>query len=181
VAKFAAGGKPVNKKDLSLIASMYGHVYVARVAMGAKMPQVVQALMEAEAYPGPSLIVGLQPLHRARLRHGARHGAAEAGGIFGRLAALSVRPAARRERRAADEARLQCSHHAVWPTTCATRRRFRVVERTDPERFRRFVKEAQEGAQRRYAVYQQLAGITIPQVDAGEDAPTPAAPADSEE
>ena len=56
-AKFAAGGKPVGKKDLSLLASMYGHVYVARVAFGAKIAQTVQAFLEADAYPGPSLIV----------------------------------------------------------------------------------------------------------------------------
>ena len=57
VAKFAAAGKATGKKDLGLIASMYGHVYVARVAMGAKMPQTVQAMLEAESYPGPSLII----------------------------------------------------------------------------------------------------------------------------
>ena len=56
-AKFASSGQTVGKKDLSLIASMYGHVYVARVAFGAKMAQTAQAFLEAEAYPGPSLIV----------------------------------------------------------------------------------------------------------------------------
>jgi pyruvate-ferredoxin/flavodoxin oxidoreductase len=56
-AKFAASGKPIGKKDLGLLANMYGHVYVARVAFGAKMAQTAQAFLEAEAYPGPSLIV----------------------------------------------------------------------------------------------------------------------------
>ena len=56
-AKFAAGGKPVGKKDLGLLANMYGHVYVAKVAFGAKMLQTTQAFLEAEAYPGPSLII----------------------------------------------------------------------------------------------------------------------------
>ncbi|HKR61803.1 MAG TPA: pyruvate:ferredoxin (flavodoxin) oxidoreductase, partial [Pyrinomonadaceae bacterium] len=56
-AKFAAAGKPVGKKDLGLLANMYGHVYVARVAFGAKMAQTVQAFREAEAYRGPSLII----------------------------------------------------------------------------------------------------------------------------
>ena len=51
-AKFAAAGKPVGKKDLGLLANMYGHVYVARVAFGAKMAQTVQAFLEAESYPG---------------------------------------------------------------------------------------------------------------------------------
>jgi len=57
VAKFAAGGKPGPKKDLALLAMVYGNIYVARVAMGANPNQTVKAFIEAEAYPGPSLIV----------------------------------------------------------------------------------------------------------------------------
>jgi pyruvate-ferredoxin/flavodoxin oxidoreductase len=56
-AKFAAAGKPVAKKDLGLMAMMYGHVYVANVAMGANMAQVVRAFNEAAAYDGPSIII----------------------------------------------------------------------------------------------------------------------------
>src|SRR4030095_14709347 len=52
-AKFAASGKPIGKKDLGLLANMYGHVYVARVAFGAKMNQTAQAFLEAESYDGP--------------------------------------------------------------------------------------------------------------------------------
>ncbi|MEY2985072.1 MAG: pyruvate oxidoreductase [Cyanobacteriota bacterium] len=57
VAKFAAGGKPSPKKDLGLMAMTYGNVYVASIAMGAKNEQSIKALMEAEAYPGVSLII----------------------------------------------------------------------------------------------------------------------------
>jgi pyruvate-ferredoxin/flavodoxin oxidoreductase len=57
VAKFAAGGKPVAKKDLALQAISYGNVYVARIAMGANPQQTLLALREAEAYPGPSLVL----------------------------------------------------------------------------------------------------------------------------
>jgi pyruvate-ferredoxin/flavodoxin oxidoreductase len=57
VAKFAAGGKPVGKKDLGLIAMAYGHVYVATVAMGANDLQTLRAFLEAEAYDGPSLLI----------------------------------------------------------------------------------------------------------------------------
>ncbi len=57
VAKFASGGKGVAKKDLALIAMQYGHVYVARVAFGAKDSQTVMAMREAEAYNGPALII----------------------------------------------------------------------------------------------------------------------------
>ncbi len=57
VAKFAAAGKPLPKKDLGMLAMSYGNVYVARVAFGANDKQTVQAIMEAEAYDGPSLII----------------------------------------------------------------------------------------------------------------------------
>jgi pyruvate-ferredoxin/flavodoxin oxidoreductase len=57
VAKFAAAGKPLPKKDLAMLAISYGHVYVAKVAFGANDRQTVQAIMEAEAYDGPSLII----------------------------------------------------------------------------------------------------------------------------
>src|SRR4029077_2130498 len=58
VAKFAAGGKPVGKKDLALMAMSYGSVYVAKVAMGAGDMHTVKAFLEAEAFDGPSLIIG---------------------------------------------------------------------------------------------------------------------------
>jgi pyruvate-ferredoxin/flavodoxin oxidoreductase len=57
VAKFAAGGKPVGKKDLALMAMSYGSVYVAKVAMGAGDMHTVKAFLEAEAFDGPSLII----------------------------------------------------------------------------------------------------------------------------
>jgi pyruvate-ferredoxin/flavodoxin oxidoreductase len=57
VAKFAAGGKPLPKKDLAMLAMTYGNVYVARVAMGANDTQTMRAFIEAEAYDGPSLII----------------------------------------------------------------------------------------------------------------------------
>jgi pyruvate-ferredoxin/flavodoxin oxidoreductase len=57
VAKFAAGGKPTQKKDLALMALNYGNVYVARVAIGANDAQTVRTFLEAEAYDGPSLII----------------------------------------------------------------------------------------------------------------------------
>ena len=57
VAKFAASGKKIRKKDLGMMAMSYGYVYVAQVAMGASNAQYLKAIKEAEAYPGPSLII----------------------------------------------------------------------------------------------------------------------------
>ncbi len=61
VAQFAAAGKAISKKNLAEIAMSYGYVYVAQIAMGADMNQTLKALTEAEAYPGPSLVIGYAP------------------------------------------------------------------------------------------------------------------------
>ena len=61
VAKFAASGKNVKKKDLGMIATTYGYVYVAQIALGANPAQALKAIKEAEAYPGPSLIIAYAP------------------------------------------------------------------------------------------------------------------------
>lgn len=61
IAKFAASGKKVKKKDLGAIAMSYGYVYVAQIAMGSNMTQAIKAITEAEAYPGPSLIIAYAP------------------------------------------------------------------------------------------------------------------------
>jgi pyruvate-ferredoxin/flavodoxin oxidoreductase len=70
VAKFAASGKKIRKKDLGMMAITYGYVYVAQVAMGASQSQFFKALKEAEAYPGPSLIIAYSPC----INHGLRRG-----------------------------------------------------------------------------------------------------------
>ena len=70
VAQFAASGKRIQKKDLGMMAINYGYVYVAQVAMGANQTQLVKALREAEAYPGPSLIIAYAPC----INHGIKGG-----------------------------------------------------------------------------------------------------------
>lgn len=70
IAKFAASGKRVRKKDLGLMATSYGYVYVAQVAMGANQNQYLKAIREAEAYPGPSVIIAYSPC----INHGLRAG-----------------------------------------------------------------------------------------------------------
>ena len=70
IAKFAAAGKRVRKKDLGLMATTYGYVYVAQIAMGADQAQTLKAIREAEAYPGPSLIIAYAPC----INHGLKAG-----------------------------------------------------------------------------------------------------------
>ncbi len=74
IAKFAASGKRIRKKDLGMIATTYGYVYVAQIAMGADQAQCLKAIREAEAYPGPSIIIAYAPC----INHGLKQGMGKA-------------------------------------------------------------------------------------------------------
>ena len=135
-AKFATAGKSSAKKDLGMEIMSYGHVYVARVAFGAKVNQVVHALAEADAYPGPSLVIAYSHCiaHGYDLRDGAEQ--QKLAVVLRRLAALPLRSAPRRRR-----ASRRCSSTATRrPSRCKTymrnETRFRMVERIDPARFK---------------------------------------------
>ena len=160
-AKFAASGKSVGKKDLGLLANMYGHVYVARVAFGAKMLQTVQAFREAEAYQGPSLIIAYS--------HCIAHGYDMAQGAAQQKLAVEsgVWPLYRFDPRriANGEPPLNLDYGPPKARVADYMRnesRFRMIERADPARFKGFLEDAQAAAERRYLVYQQLAGIKVP-------------------
>ena len=167
VAKFASAGKSTAKKDLGLLANSYGHVYVAASPWEPgcrKRCRHFSRRIVSRAIAHHRL----QPLHRPWLRHGSRHVAAEAGGGFRRLAALRFDP----RRLAKGEPPLHLDYGPPKARVADYMRneaRFRVVERTDPARLKGFLKEAQEAAQKRYAVYEQLAGITVPQVEAKDE------------
>jgi len=179
-AKFASSGKSVGKKDLGLLANMYGHVYVARVAFGAKMAQTTQAFLEAEAYKGPSLIIANSPC----IAHGydLAQGAAQQ-----KLAVDSgVWPLYRFDPRriAKGEPPLHLDYgppKAKVADYMRNESRFRVIERADPARYKGFVEESQAAALRRYSVYQQLAGIKVPAVEAEAEPPPPDSPAAKEQ
>ena len=173
VAKFAAAGKETGKKDLGLLANMYGHVYVARVALGAKMPQTVQAMLEAESYDGPSLIIAYS--------HCIAHGYDMAFGAAQQKMAVDsgVWPLYRFDPGGRPRASRRCISDYGPPRArvadyMRNESRFRMVERTDPARFKQFLKQATEDAQKRYSVYQQLAGITVPQAEAKDEDIEPA-------
>jgi len=160
-AKFAASGKAIGKKDLGLLANMYGHVYVARVAFGAKMAQTTQAFLEAESYDGPSLIIAYS--------HCIAHGYDMANGVSQQKLAVEsgVWPLYRFDPRrlVKGEPPLKLDYGPPKPKVAEYMRnesRFRMIERADPARFNYFLKEAQAQSERRYSVYEQLAGITVP-------------------
>ncbi|MFL6236646.1 MAG: pyruvate:ferredoxin (flavodoxin) oxidoreductase [Thermoanaerobaculia bacterium] len=168
-AKFAAAGKETPKKDLGMLAMSYGHVYVARIAFGAKINQTVQTLLEAEAYPGPSLVIAYSHCiaHGYDLVHGADQQ---------RLAVESgIWPLYRFDPRRITEGKPPLCLDSGPPKASAreymrNETRFRMVEKQDPERFKRFLDKASRQAAQHYAIYQQLAGITVPRVEAGEEA-----------
>jgi len=169
VAKFAAGGKASGKKDLAMMAMMYGNVYVARVAFGAKDVQTLKALQEAESYPGPSLVIAYS--------HCIAHGYDMAYGCEQQKLAVDsgVWPLYRFDPRriARSEPPLVVDSGPPKGSVREYMRneaRFRMVERADPARFKKFLEDAQAQAERRYAVYQQLAGISVPFTEKhGED------------
>ncbi len=156
-AKFAASGKATNKKDLALMAMAYGSVYVARVAFGAKDAQTVKAFQEAEAYPGPSLIIAYS--------HCIAHGYDLAHGLEQQKLAVSTGywPLFRYDprRAAAGEPPMVLESGAPSGDLGKYMRnesRFRVVEQTTPERFKTLLAGAQAHARERFALYEQLAG-----------------------
>ena len=164
-AKFAVAGKEIPKKDLGLHAMSYGHVYVARIAFGAKMNQTVQALLEAEAYPGPSIVIAYS--------HCIAHGYDLARGVDQQRMAVDsgIWPLYRFDPRRALEGKPPLQLDSGAPKMkvqdyMRNETRFRMVEKQDPERFKRLIAAAQRNAGQRFAVYQQLAGITVPQMEA---------------
>ena len=92
IAKFAASGKKTAKKDMGAMAMTYGYVYVASVGMGANKQQLIKALTEAEAYPGPSLILAYAPCinHGIKKGHGQIPGGDQTGSGFGLLALVPI-------------------------------------------------------------------------------------------
>ncbi len=167
-AKFATAGKEIPKKDLGLEIMSYGHVYVARIAFGANMNQTVNAFKEADAYPGPSLIIAYSHCiaHGYDMRHGARQqDLAVKSGVW---------PLYRYDPRRGGAGEPPLKLDSGAPRTgvkeyMRNEARFRIVEKMDPKRFKSFVMESQKQAEQRHGVYQQLAGITIPQPVIADD------------
>jgi pyruvate-ferredoxin/flavodoxin oxidoreductase len=155
-AKFAVAGKSGGKKDLGLMAMAYGHVFVAQVAFGAKDAQTLKAFIDAEAYPGPSLIIAYS--------HCIAHGYDMAFGLeHQRLAADSgYWPLYHYDPRRADLGESPLVLDSPAPKIdvsklMATETRFQLTAQQDPDRYRELVSRAQLQIQRRLALYQELA------------------------
>ncbi len=160
-AKFAMAGKSMPKKDLAMLAMGYGHPYVARVAMGAKDVQTVNAFKEADSYGGTSVIVAYS--------HCIAHGYDMADALSQQELAVDSGywPLFRYDprRAAAGETPLKLDSAAPkigLAEFMANETRFRMVEATNPEGFKRMLEEAQKNARERYALYEQLSRAMNP-------------------
>jgi pyruvate-ferredoxin/flavodoxin oxidoreductase len=160
-AKFAVSGKEVSKKDLGLMAMSYGHVYAAQVAFGARDHQTVRAFVEADAHPGPSIIIAYS--------HCIAHGYDMVHGLDQQRLAVDAGmwPLYRSDpaRAARGEPPLvidmtASGKHAVKDFTM-NETRFRMVEKLDPKRFARLQEQAQLDALRRTEIYRQMAEIRV--------------------
>jgi pyruvate-ferredoxin/flavodoxin oxidoreductase len=157
-AKFASAGKEIAKKDLGLLAMAYGHVYVARVALGAKDKQTLDALREAESWPGPSLVIAYCPCiaHGYDLAHGAEQQRLAVDAGIWPLYRYDPRRTARGEPALVLDA---VGGKARVRDYMRNEGRFRMVELADPERFDRAVRAVEHQAAERLALYEQLARV----------------------
>jgi pyruvate-ferredoxin/flavodoxin oxidoreductase len=160
-AKFATAGKATRKKDLGLLAMSYGHVYVAEVAMQAHSAQTVEAFLEAERHPGPSLIIAHSPCiaHGYDLIHSATQ---QKRAIDSGMWPLYRFNPGRIER---GEAPLVLDSDAPKLDVGAymeNEARFRMVELRSPERYAVLVDAARDAVSQRQALYEQLARIHLP-------------------
>ncbi len=168
VAKFSAGGKPGRKKDLVRLAMDYENVYVAQVTFGAKDMQTLRAFLEAESYPGVSLIVAYCPC--------IAHGVDLANNL--RQQDLAVRsghwPLLRHDPRKAGEGsnplHLDCAAPSIpYRDYALTEARFNVLRRTHPETSELLLRTAQSDVEARYRHYADLASLPIASTNQGEE------------
>ena len=158
VAKFAMGGKGLPKKDLGLIAMSYGYVYVARVAMGANDQQTLRALLEAESYDGPSLVIAYSPC--------IAHGYDMAKSLEqSKLAVQSGHwPMYRYDPRLAEKGQNPLIIESKEPSIPISQyayneTRYKMLTQMDEERAEKLMSEAQHDAKSRWTLYQQMAAM----------------------
>jgi pyruvate-ferredoxin/flavodoxin oxidoreductase len=157
VAKFATSGKSVGKKDLGLVAMQYGTVYVAQIALGSNERQTVKAFREAEAWPGPSLLLAYSTCiaHGIDMTHSMRH--MDLAVKTGHWPLYRYQPSA-----GADSQPFQLDSKAPSVPLEEMHRseaRYAVLERSDPERAKALRTLAQADVNERWRYYEQLAGV----------------------
>jgi pyruvate-ferredoxin/flavodoxin oxidoreductase len=166
VAKFAAAGKPTPKKDLARLAIDYEQVYVAQVAYGAKDTQTLRAFLEAEAYPGTSLIIAYSPCiaHGVDLSNNLRQ--QDMAVRSGHWPLLRYDP--RRAQEGGNPLQLDSQKPSmVFRDYALTEARFSLLSRTHPEASERFLQQSQQDVNARYRHYRELADRVFAKSEAG--------------
>jgi pyruvate-ferredoxin/flavodoxin oxidoreductase len=156
VAKFAFGGKPTPKKDLAMLAMSYGNIYVARVAMGARDAQTVKAFLEAESYPGPSIILAYSHCiaHGINMRYG--FGEQKKAVESGMWPLLRYDP--RRTAEGLNPLQLDSKKPKIPVKDYAYgQTRWKMLTKSKPEQAARLLKYAQEEVDARWKLYEKLA------------------------
>ena len=156
VAKFAAGGKPVAKKDLALQAISYGSVYVARIAMGANPQQTLLALREAEAYPGPSLVLAYSHCiaHGINMEHGLKQ--QDLAVACGHWPLIRYNPALRESDR--NPFVLDSPRPAIKLKDYAFNElRYKMLSRSHPAESEELMKLAQQVVNQKWEIYEEMA------------------------
>jgi pyruvate-ferredoxin/flavodoxin oxidoreductase len=166
VAKFAAAGKATGKKDLGAIARAYGNVYVAQIAMGANDAHTTKALLEADAWPGPSLVIAYSTCiaHGIDMSKSMSHQKDAVKSGYWPL--YRYQPS---EIEGGQPFKLDSSAPSIpIKDFVATETRFAILQRTNPERAAELAVLAQADADERWRYYEQLAGIhrSIPHIEA---------------
>ena len=160
-AKFAMAGKSTAKKDLAMLAMTYGNVYVARVAFGAKDAQTVRAFLEADSYPGPSLIIAYSHCiaHGYDLAYGAEQQRLAVESGYWPLLRFDPR------RAAAGEPPLKLDSGAPKVPLAqyvGNETRYRMVQQADPARFAELLARAEQVVRERWAMHEHLAQFKPP-------------------
>jgi pyruvate-ferredoxin/flavodoxin oxidoreductase len=171
VAKFAAAGKEVKKKDLGAMMMSYGYVYVAQVAMGADKAQTLKAIREAEAYPGPSLIIAYCPC----IEHGPKIGMGQSQEEMKRAVEAGYWHLYRYNPLLKAKGKNPFILDSKPPTAdikafMRSENRFASLEITYPERAKRLYEKAASDVRERYEAYMKLAAderVCIFDVDRG--------------
>ena len=158
VAKFAASGKRVRKKDLGMIAASYGYVYVAQVAMGADKNQLIKALTEAESYNGPSLIIAYAPC----INHGIKTGMGTSQNQEKKAVESGYWHLYRYNPVLEEEGKNPFTLDSKEPTASFidflnTEVRYTSLKRTFPEIAEELFKKAEQDAKARYDKYKKMA------------------------
>ena len=159
VAKFAAGGKPLAKKDLGMLAMTYGTVYVAQVAMGHNDMQSIRAFIEAEAYDGPSLIIAYS--------HCIAHGINMTTGMVNQKAAVESGhwPLYRYNPKLKNEGKNPLKLDSKAPKIrfedyAYMEARYKMLTKSNPDEAKRLITLAQQDVDKRWATYEEMAKET---------------------